>query len=316
MFKYILERLLMLLPVMFGVSVLVFTMIRLVPGDIVDSMLGQEVVTPEVRAQMRATFGLDRPLHVQYLYWIGGVLQGDFGVSLRNGQPITFLILSALPVTLELAVVTVILSCSIAVPLGVISALKRNSWTDLLVRVTGLVGLSFPSFWLATLFLLIASLVFHWLPAPIFVSPFQDLGGNLSQILMPTVALAAGLSAVTMRQTRSAVLEVLRRDYVRTARAKGLREQTVIVGHVLRNAQIPVITVVGLQVGFLLSGTVIIEQIYSIPGMGWLLLNGIYQRDYPKVQAVTLLLAVFFVLTNLIVDLIYVVVDPRIRYTK
>jgi peptide/nickel transport system permease protein len=316
MLRYVLQRLVMLVPVMLGVSVLVFTMIRLVPGDIVDSMLGTEVTTPEVRAQMRATFGLDRPMYVQYLQWLGSILHGDFGVSLRNGEPITSLILSALPVTVELAVFAVVLSCSVAIPLGVISALTRNSWTDLVVRVVGLVGVSFPSFWLATLFLLIAALAFHWLPDPIFVSPFQNLGGNLSQMLMPTLALAAGLSAVVMRQTRSAVLEVLRRDYVRTAQAKGLRERTVIVAHVLRNSLIPVVTVVGLQVGFLLSGTVIIEQIYSIPGMGWLLLNGIYQRDYPKVQAMTLLLAVFFVLTNLIVDIIYVVVDPRIRYVK
>jgi len=306
----------MLVPVLFGVSVLVFSMIRLIPGDIVDSMLGQEAASPAVYAQMRATFGLDRPMYVQYIQWIGGVLRGDFGVSLRSGQPIVGSILSALPVTAELALVTLVLSCSIAIPLGVISGLKRNSWTDLVVRTTGLLGISLPNFWLATLFILIASVGFGWLPALIFVSPFQDLRVNLSQIIMPSVVLATGLSAITMRQTRSAVLDVVRRDYVRTAQAKGLREQTVIVRHVLKNALIPVITVVGLQVGFLLSGTVIIEQILGIPGMGWLLLNAINRRDYPVVQAVTLLLAVFFVTANLIVDILYAVVDPRIRYVK
>jgi peptide/nickel transport system permease protein len=314
MYAYIARRLVLLVPVMVGVSVLVFTMIRLIPGDIVDSMLGMDATTPEVKAELRQLFGLDQPMYVQYLHWFGGVLHGDFGISLRNSQPVSAAVLSHLPVTIELALLAVLVSCLFAIPLGVISALHRNTWLDLVVRLAGLVGVSFPSFWLATMFLLISSLIFHWLPPPIFVGPQQDVGVNLAQMLMPILSLAAGHSAVTMRMTRSAVLEVLRRDYIRTARAKGLLEQTVIMVHALKNALIPIITILGLQMGYLLGGTVIIEQIFSIPGMGWLLLNGIYQRDYPVVQAMTLLLAVFFVLTNLIVDLFYTVVDPRIRY--
>jgi peptide/nickel transport system permease protein len=314
MYAYIARRLVLLVPVMLGVSLLVFVMIRLIPGDIVDSMLGMDATTPEVRAELRQLFGLDQPMYLQYLHWFGGVLHGDFGVSLRNSQPVSDAILSHLPVTVELALLAVLVSCSFAIPLGVVSALHRNTWLDLLVRVAGLIGVSFPSFWLATMLLLISSLAFHWLPPPIFVGPQQDVRVNLSQMLMPMLSLAAGHSAVTMRMTRSAVLEVLRRDYMRTARAKGLLERTVIMVHGLKNALIPVITVLGLQMGYLLGGTVIIEQIFSIPGMGWLLLNGIYQRDYPVVQAMTLLLAVSFVLTNLIVDIFYTVVDPRIRY--
>jgi peptide/nickel transport system permease protein len=298
---------------MLGVSVLVFVMIRLIPGDVVDSILGMDA-TPSVRAELRQMFGLDEPIYIQYLHWLGGVLHGDFGVSLRNGQPVSDAIMSHLPVTVELASLTLVLSCSIAIPLGVISALRRNTGVDLVVRVAGLAGVSFPSFWLATMFLLIASLAFHWLPPLIFVGPQQDIGANLSQMLLPVLALAAGHCAVTMRMTRSAVLEVLRRDYMRTARAKGLLSRTIIAVHGLRNALIPVITVLGLQMGYLLGGTVIIEQIFGIPGMGWLLLNGIYQRDYPVVQAMTLLLAFSFVVTNLIVDIVYSVVDPRIRY--
>jgi peptide/nickel transport system permease protein len=312
-YAYIARRLALLVPVLIGVSVLVFVMIRLIPGDVVDSILGADT-KPEVRAELRQLFGLDEPMYLQYLRWLGGVLHGDFGVSLRNGQPVSDAILSHLPVTVELATLAILLSCSIAIPLGVISALHRNTWLDLIVRVGALVGVSFPSFWLATMFLLISSLAFHWLPPLIFVGPQQDIRVNLSQMLMPVLALAAGHCAVTMRMTRSAVLEVLRRDYVRTARAKGLLNRTVVMVHSLRNALVPVITVLGLQVGYLLGGTVIIEQIFGLPGMGWLLLNGIYQRDYPIVQAMTLLLAVSFVLTNLIVDVVYTFVDPRIRY--
>jgi peptide/nickel transport system permease protein len=314
MVRYLARRLVLLVPVLFGVSVLVFVLIRLIPGDVVDVLLGTEAVNPEIREEIRALFGLDAPMYVQYGRWLGGVVRGDFGVSLRTGQPITTAIGRNLPVTIELALLSVLLSSSVAIPLGILSALKRSSATDLITRLTGLIGLSFPSFWLATMLLLISSLYFRWLPPPIFVSLRENPSQNLAQMALPTISLAAGLSAIVMRMTRSAMLEVLRRDYVRTARAKGLPERAVVVRHALKNALIPVITVIGVQAGYLLGGAVVIEQIFSLPGLGWLLLNGVYQRDYPMIQATVLLLALFFVLTNLLVDLAYALLDPRIRY--
>jgi peptide/nickel transport system permease protein len=313
MYRYIARRLAMLVPVMLGVSVLVFSLVRLIPGDIVDLLLGMDA-TPALRAELRRTFGLDDPLYVQYLKWVAGLFQGNLGISLRTSQPISATILRHLPVTLELSVLSILVSSSIAIPLGIVSALRRNSSTDLVTRLVGLIGLSFPNFWLATMLLLVASLYFRWLPPPIFVTLREDWTTNLSQMALPTVALAAGLTAVVMRMTRSAMLEVMRRDFVRTARAKGLSERIVLSRHAVKNALIPVITVIGVQMGYLLGGTVIIEQIFSLPGMGWLLINGVYQRDYPMVQATTLLLAFFFVITNLIVDLTYALIDPRIRY--
>lgn len=313
MYRYIARRLAMLVPVMFGVSVLVFSLVRLIPGDIVDLLLGMDA-TPALRAELRRTFGLDDPLYVQYLKWVAGLFQGNLGISLRTNQPISATILRHLPVTLELSVLSILVSSSIAIPLGIVSALHRNSSTDLVTRLVGLIGLSFPNFWLATMLLLVASLYLRWLPPPIFVTLREDWTTNLSQMLLPTIALAAGLTAVVMRMTRSAMLEVMRRDFVRTARAKGLSERVILSRHALKNALIPVITVIGVQMGYLLGGTVIIEQIFSLPGMGWLLLNGVYQRDYPMVQATTLLLSFFFVITNLIVDLTYALIDPRIRY--
>jgi peptide/nickel transport system permease protein len=314
MVRYLARRLVLLVPVLLGVSVLVFVLIRLIPGDVVDVLLGNEAVNPEIREQIRSLFGLDAPMYVQYGRWLGGVLHGDFGVSLRTGQPITTAIGRNLPVTVELALLSVLLSSCVAIPLGILSALKRSSVIDLVTRLTGLIGLSFPSFWLATMLLLISSLYFRWLPPPIFVSLRESPAQNLAQMALPTISLAAGLSAIVMRMTRSAMLEVLRRDYVRTARAKGLPERAVVVRHALKNAMIPVITVIGVQAGYLLGGAVVIEQIFSLPGLGWLLLNGVYQRDYPMIQATVLLLALFFVLTNLLVDLAYALLDPRIRY--
>jgi peptide/nickel transport system permease protein len=314
MYRYLARRLALLVPVMLGVSVLVFALVHLIPGDVVDALLGMEAGSPEVRAELRRMFGLDEPMHVQYLRWLGDILRGDLGVSLRTGQPIAASIGRHLPVTVELAVLSVLLSSAIAIPLGILSALRRNSVSDLVIRLAGLTGISFPSFWLATMLILISSLYFRWLPPPIFVGLRENWALNLQQMALPTLALAAGLSAVVMRMTRSAMLEVLRRDYVKTARAKGLPERTVVARHALKNALIPVVTVVGAQTGYLLGGAVVIEQIFSLPGMGWLLLNGVYQRDYPMIQATVLLLAFFFVLTNLVVDIAYAILDPRIRY--
>ena len=315
MYRYIGGRLALLAPVMLGVSIIIFGMVRLIPGDVVDVLLGAESGSPAVRAELRRMFGLDEPMYIQYVRWIGGLIQGNLGVSLRTGQPIGTIILRHLPVTLELALLTVLASCLFAIPLGVVSALRRNSVTDFVTRLVGLIGLSFPSFWLATMLILVTSLYFRWLPPPAFVSLREDWTTNLTQMALPTVTLTAVMSAVIMRMTRSAMLEVLRRDYVRTARAKGLGEQAVISRHALKNALIPVVTIVGIQMGYLLGGAVIVEQVFSLPGMGWLLLNAVYQRDYPVVQAAVLLLALFSVCTNLLVDIAYAVIDPRIRYS-
>ncbi len=312
---YILKRLVLAIPVLIGITVVVFLLVRLIPGDVIDLMLGTEgSLRPEVRDQLRQTLGLDRPLYVQYFTWLGDIIRGDLGVSLRTGQPIVENLAGKLPITLELAVLSVLLSLVLAIPLGIISALRRNSFLDFIVRMVGTIGLSLPSFWLATMLILIASVYFRWGAPLIYASPFDDLSKNLQQMLLPSLALAAGLMAVVMRMTRSSMLEVLSQEYIRTARAKGLREQLIIYRHALRNALMPVLTVVGVQTGHLLGGAVIIEQIFGLPGLGWFLLNGIYQRDYPVVQAGVLIIAVIFVLTNLIVDLMYAFIDPRIQY--
>ena len=314
--RYILKRMVLALPVLFGITVVVFLLVRLIPGDVIDAMLGTEAaLRPEVREQLRKTLGLDRPLHVQYVTWLADIVRGDLGRSLRTGQPIVENLSGKLPITLELALLSIVMSLIIAIPLGVISALRRNSSSDFVVRLLGTAGLSLPNFWLATMLILIASRYFRWGAALIYVSPFEDLIENLKQMLLPSLALALGLTAVVMRMTRSSLLEVLSQDYIRTARAKGLLERGVLYRHALRNALLPIVTIVGIQTGHLLGGAVIIEQIFGLPGLGWFLLNAIYQRDYPAVQAGVLILAIIFVLTNLVVDLLYAILDPRIKFT-
>jgi peptide/nickel transport system permease protein len=313
--RYLLGRLLWCVPVMLGASVLIFVLLRFLPGDVVDIILGSEgSATPEVRETIRRLFGLDRPIYVQYLVWLGAVLRGDLGSSLRTSEPVAGLLLSRLPITIELAVLSVAISVLLAVPLGVVAAVKRGGPVELLARLVGLIGLSLPNFWLATMLILIASLGFGWLPSLIYVNPLSDPIENLKQMLMPAVSLALALMAIVLRMTRSAMLEVLGQEYVKTARAKGLGERVVLMRHALKNAMIPVVTVVGIQMGTLFGSTVVIEQIFGLPGMGWTFVNGIYQRDYPTVQGAVLMLALTFVLVNLIVDVMYAYLDPRIRY--
>ena len=315
MARYILNRLIWCIPVLLGSSVLIFVLVRFIPGDIVDIIMGTEgSATPEVRATIRRMFGLDQPIYVQYFVWLGAVLRGDLGSSLRTSEPVAGILLSRLPITIELAVLAVVMSILLAVPLGVLAAVKRGGPIELLSRLVGLIGLSLPNFWLATMMILISSLWFGWLPSLIYISPFVDPIENIKQLLMPAFSLALALMAIVLRMTRSAMLEVLSQDYVRTARAKGLGERLVLMRHALKNAMIPVITVIGVQMGTLFGGTVVIEQIFGLPGMGWTFVNGIYQRDYPTVQGAVLMLAATFVLVNLLVDLTYAYLDPRIRY--
>ncbi len=314
--RYLVRRLVLLIPTLLGMSFLIFAMVRLLPGDIVDALVGMDpTFTDEQKFQLRDTFGLNDPWLLQYTKWIGGMFRGDMGVSFRSREPIADHILRALPITIELALLAILISLVVAVPLGIISAVRQNSSLDFWARVAGLIGLSMPSFWLATLFLLFTSLVFRWTPSVIWVSPFENLPRNLLQMFLPALALSVQLMAVEMRMVRSSLLEVLRQDYIRTARAKGLDERLILIRHGLKNAFIPVITIIGIQLGALMGGSIIIEQIFGLPGIGWTMIQAIFNRDYPVVQTATLLLAVIFVVINLLVDLTYGFLDPRIKYS-
>ncbi|MBI1299727.1 ABC transporter permease subunit [bacterium] len=315
MSRYLLQRLVLLIPTVFGISVAVFLLMRMLPGDVVQVMIGPEIsVSEEQRAALYRLFGLDAPLHIQFFRWISSVVQGDLGVSLRTGQPVSELLGQRLLITAELTILSVLVSWLIAIPLGIVSAVRRNSIFDFISHIFGLIGLSVPNFWLATMLLLVTSLYLRWQPSPIWVSPFEDPFVNFQQMILPVFSLSVALVAVVMRMMRSSMLEVLGHDYIRTARAKGLSYVMLLNRHALKNAFIPVVTVMGIQVGYLLGGAVVIEQIFGLPGVGWMILNGIYQRDYPVVQGGVLFLALVFVLINLLVDMLYAYADPRIRY--
>ena len=313
--RYALVRTLSILPTLLGVSVAVFLMIRLIPGTIVDQMIGTEGTYSEqsMRA-LRTFFGLDQPIHLQYARWLGRVLRGDLGTSWRTGLPVIQMITSRLQVTLELTLGAMLVALAVGIPLGIVSARRENTRLDHAVRVLSLFSLSIPVFWQATMLILATSLWLDWAPAVDFVSPFTSLRANLAIIALPSLALGTAVAAVFMRMTRSTLLEVMRQDYIRTARAKGLREQGVVWGHALKNSLIPLITVVGVQVGYLLGGVVVTEEVFTLPGVGRLILWAVFQRDYPLVQGTILFVSLLFMLSNLVVDLVYAWVDPRIRY--
>lgn len=315
MAKYILRRLALLVPTLIGMSIIIFTMVRLMPGDVVDALVGMDnQVTPEAKSELRHAYGLDDPIAVQYVKWVYQIGQGDLGRSYRTRQSITAQLVRALPVTIELALLALSVSVVVAVPLGVLSATNRNSAIDFVVRFVALIGLAFPNFFLATLLLLGSSLLFHWVPPVFYISIFDNPAKNLLQFAFPALSLAVALMAIEMRMARTSMLEVLRQDYVRTALAKGLESNAVNYKHALRNAFIPLITVIGIQMGGLLGGSVIIEQIFGLPGVGWYLLQGIQGRDYPVVQVTALFLAIVFAVMNLLVDILYGFVDPRISH--
>jgi peptide/nickel transport system permease protein len=313
--RYLFRRLLWTGAALVGVSVLIFILVRLLPGNIIDIIAGTEgQLSRAQRIEILRGFGLDRPWPVQYALWAWSMLHGNFGWSFRTSQPVASLLVSRLPTTIELAALTVASVTLVGLPLGILASITRSPRLKLVVQVVGLLGLSIPSFWIAIVLIIVASFAFHWLPALIFVPPWQDPWVNLQQMFLPILSLALGLAAVVVRMTRSSMLEVLGEEYVKVARAKGLGTRVVLLRHALRNALIPIITVLGLQMGFLLGGVVITEQIFGLPGLGWTLLNGVYQRDYPVVQGAVMLFAATFVLTNLLVDLVYAYLDPRIRY--
>jgi peptide/nickel transport system permease protein len=272
------------------------------------------VLTPEQLAELRAYLGLDRPLPLQYLGWLGAILRGDAGYSLRTGQPVVSEIVSRLPVTLELALAAALVALAIGLPLGLLSALRPNSWLDLAARSLGLLGLSLPNFWLGTLFVLLLARYLRWMPnTGGYVGFTEDPWANLRFLLFPALTLGVAMAAVVMRTTRSAMLDVLGADYVRTAHAKGLAASAVVGRHALRNSLIVVVTILGVQVGYLLSGAVVVEEIFSVPGLGRMLLTAINQRDYALVQGTVLVVAALFVATNTVVDVLYGWLDPRIR---
>jgi peptide/nickel transport system permease protein len=313
--RYLAQRLLGAIPTLVGVSLLTFLFIRLIPGDAIAARLGTSTaLTPEQLASLRAYFGLDQPLPVQYWSWLTSLLHGDAGYSIRTGRPVLVEIAERLPATLELAAAATLIAVAIGLPLGLLSAVRPRSRLDAAARIGGLIGLSLPSFWLGTLIIVVFSLYLRWLPnTGGYVDFVRDPLANLKLLLFPAITLGLGLAAATMRMTRSAMLDVLTADYVRTARAKGLRPGLVLRRHVLKNGLIVVITLLGVQVGQLLGGAVVVEEIFSVPGVGRMLLAAILQRDYALVQGGVLAIAILFVTVNIVVDLMYGYLDPRIR---
>lgn len=315
MFAYLAARLLSLPLTLVGVSVLTFLFLRLIPGDAITARLGTSTaLTPEQLAHLRAYFGIDQPLHVQYGTWLWSLLRGDAGYSIRSGQPVFQEIVQRLPVTVELALAAALVALATGVPLGLVSALRPNSGLDLLARGFGLLGLSLPNFWLGTLIILLFARYLRWMPnTGGYVDFAVDPGANLRFLVFPAVTLGVAMAAVVMRTTRSALLDILGTDYIRTARAKGLPSNLVITRHALKNGLIVVVTILGIQVGYLLGGAVVVEEVFSVPGVGRMLLSAISQRDYAVVQAGVLVIATLFVLMNTLVDLLYGYLDPRIR---
>jgi peptide/nickel transport system permease protein len=314
MITFIIRRIVLLIPVLIGVSIVVFTLMRLIPGDASMVAIGfDQRISPEQKARVRASYGLDQPEPVQYAKWMGHVLRGDLGRSLRTKRPLTEELKLRLPVTVELAVLAGIMGTIPAVAVGVLAAVKRNSWADYASTVVTLLGISVPNFLLATLLVLCFSYWLKWLPPIGYAGIADEPAKNLRTMILPAFSLSLPLAAVMMRNTRSAVLEVMSHDHVRVARAKGLASRTVLTRHVLRNASIPLITVGGIQVATLLGGTVIIETIFGLPGIGRYIYESISNRDYPVVQSVTLVISTMFVFISLIVDILYAVMDPRIR---
>jgi peptide/nickel transport system permease protein len=313
MTQYVTRRVIAIVPVLFGISVLVFLLVHLIPGDVAQILLGTQATDQQIET-LRRTFGLDRPLPVQYLDWVSHVVTGDFGVSFRTSRPVLPDLISRFGVTVQLTGVSMLIALAVASPLGVASAANRGKRADAISRVVALLGLSIPNFWLGTMLILFVSLVLHWLPPVGFVSLLENPWLGMQTLILPALALGTAVAAFIMRMVRSSLLEVLRQDFIRTAKAKGLKDHAVLYRHALKNAFIPVLTVIGVQIGYLLGGAVIIESIFSLPGMGRFLLDSINNRDYSIVQGGVLFIALIFSVVNLAVDLVYGWLDPRIRY--
>jgi peptide/nickel transport system permease protein len=310
--SYLVKRLAAILPTVFFVTVIVFSLQQLLPGDAATILAGEDQ-DPQVIAYLREKMHLNEPLPVRYGYWIAGVAHGDLGESLRIQEPVTDLILQKLPVTLELAAIAMLIALVIGIPAGIVSAVGKDTAWDYAANVIALWGLSTPNFWLGILMIMLFSVQLGWLPASGYVSPFEDLRGNLAAMIMPAFVLGNAIAAVLMRHTRSAMLQVLSADYVRTARAKGVKEGRVVLKHALRNALTPIITLGALEFGTLLSGAVLTEQVFSIPGFGKLIVDAVFNRDYSVVQGVVLFTSSVYIVLNLLADLAYFLVNPRLR---
>jgi peptide/nickel transport system permease protein len=312
MLSFLAKRLVQLIPTLFFVSILIFSLQHLLPGDPALVMAGEER-DPAVIEQIRKQYHFDKPIPVQYVYWAKGVLSGDFGQSLRNNMPVLTLIGQKLPVTLQLGSMAIVIAFLIGIPAGIVSAVKRGTAWDYGANLFALWGISTPNFWLGIMLIFLFSIELNWLPASGFVPPSQNLRLSLASTIMPAFVLGNAIAAILMRHTRSAMLQVLDSDYVRTARAKGLSERSVILKHAMRNALTPIITLGALELGTLLSGAVLTEQVFSVPGFGKLIVDAVFNRDYAVVQGVVLVTATVYLTLNLIADIAYVLVNPRLR---
>ena len=313
MWVWLLKRIGQVLPTLFILSILIFGLQQLMPGDPALILAGEERGDPQVLAHIRAELRLDRPIYEQYLYWIGNVLTGDFGFSWRIRMPVSQLILDKLPVTAQLAAMSFIIAVLIGVPAGIISAVKRDQPADWVANGVALFGISTPNFWLGIMMILFFSVELGWLPPSGYVPLTEDFWQSIATTIMPAFVLGTGVASVLMRHTRAAMLTALSQDYVRTARAKGLRERVVVWKHALRNALIPVVTLGAIEFGRLLAGAVLTEQVFTIPGFGKLIVDAVFNRDYPVVQGVVLATALIFVLLSLVADLLYMAINPRLR---
>lgn len=313
MLRFLVRRLFFSVIVVAGVATIAFGLLHMIPGDPVDAILGVEA-NPDSREALRRELGLDQPVLVQYGNWWKDVLQGDLGESVMTGQPVGELIRQRLPATIPLALISMLIAIAIAVPAGILSAIKRNTWVDGLVSVVAFAGLSIPGFWLGTLLILFFAVRWQWFPPGGYVSILDDPVAAIRHLILPAIALGTTFAAVLTRMIRSSLLEVLGADYIRTARAKGQSESRVLIRHALRNALIPAVTIVGVQAGFLLSGALVIEQIFSLPGIGRLTVQAVFDRDFPLLQGCIIVIATIFVVANLITDILYVYLDPRISY--
>ncbi|HKX05126.1 MAG TPA: ABC transporter permease [Methylomirabilota bacterium] len=314
---YLAKRLLLILPTLFGVAAVVFLIMRVIPGDVTLLILGGDQtgrIDPQQLAAMRHQLGLDQPLAVQFGTWLWGVLRLDFGTSLWTGQPVIDEVLIRLPLSLEVAILATIVSVLLAIPLGMIAAVRQDTWVDYLIRVVSIGGQAIPSFWVGILVILALVIYFGWGPPLEFTPPWVDPWANFQQLVWPVLTVGYRYAAVTTRMTRSTVLEVLREDYIRTAWAKGLRERVVVIRHALKNAMLPVITLVGTEFAFLIGGLVVTETVFTLNGVGRFVVDAVAHRDYPVVQALVFLIALCFVVVNLLIDLTYAWLDPRIRY--
>jgi peptide/nickel transport system permease protein len=311
--KYIIKRVLLIIPISIIISVLVFTIIKLIPGDPVTLMFGRNPNAEQI-ARVRGFYGLDKPLARQYLTWAGNLLRGDWGTSIQQNQPVIDTIMERMPRTIALCFSGIILALIIAIPSGIISAKKHNSLTDVTITTLNLVFISVPGFWFGILLILLLSVWLHILPTSGYIEPSQDFAGWIKCMIMPTLATAATFFASLSRLMRSSMLEVLEQDYISLARIKGNKDSRIYYIHALRNSLIPVVTAVGLQIGYLMGGTVVIEKVFSYPGMGLLLLTSINQRDYPLIQGIVLIYAIIIVVVNLITDITYMFIDPKIKF--